>query len=569
MRYNPLTKSLFFVACIFLLSTPASAIIYEANNPRGLGLYNDSHMFIAESGWSYNISIFNYTDGNTIGFMNEVPDYLEDACIGKDGEFIFTKTYAGNVYKYEGVIGGYYDFSVDPDARITSLSALDSLNMRRNVVVDPDGNIYAHSYTYVYIFSYPDYEIDTHCIVPLDYDSDSVYSLGWHKDGLLIGMRAGRPTGGTIYSPIYQYNGSALNTLAVLTASTVSGGNLYTSGIASSNINDIYFTTYDQRTPPAYNLGRMDYADSYNLSYVDVMKDQPSDMLINSENTIYVSSYDNNTIETFTAVSVNTSLAFDKTPYLEYDVSYINWDISDYVGTHANEIFKLVLSETGTIRGDDYTYTYYLHDLPAYTTTSGQVSHQIYNLVNDSINGAINAHIYYSYNDPVYHETTIGESYISTDILSDNYTYEPPEPEPTPTEPEIPDPTPTPTDPDAPPVPTPAPTEEEQPTGTYANQTINTTWTGEYYNLINGTVEGLFYPLHNFTNYTLTPIYMLNDTIGTFNTHLNDTFTESINSTNIMGDTIYIISNIFPNKIKGLITYYLVWLLVLIIMKKS
>jgi hypothetical protein len=141
--------------------------------------------------------------------------------------------------------------------------------------------------------------------------------------------------------------------------------------------------------------------------------------------------------------------------------------------------------------------------------------------------------------------------------------YNPPEEPEEPEEPEIPDPEPEPEPEPNPPVP---PT---QPNGTGANQSINVSWTGEYYNTVNDTVDGLCSPIYNFTNWSLSPVYSLNSSIGEFNYYMNESFTQTTQDSSILYDSINCIFSAIHPKIRNVITYYLIWVVLLIVLKKD
>jgi hypothetical protein len=103
---------------------------------------------------------------------------------------------------------------------------------------------------------------------------------------------------------------------------------------------------------------------------------------------------------------------------------------------------------------------------------------------------------------------------------------------------------------------------------TVTNQSINLTWVYYYYEGVNNSFDTLLAPVYNFTGYTLTPIYLLNDSISDYNYIMNESFTETTQKINILSGSFNIIYNSFHPKIVGLITYYLIWLVLLIILKK-
>jgi hypothetical protein len=148
-------------------------------------------------------------------------------------------------------------------------------------------------------------------------------------------------------------------------------------------------------------------------------------------------------------------------------------------------------------------------------------------------------------------------------IIFRNSSYIPPNIPEESEEPEIPDPEPKPEPESDYPIPFNQSSEMD------ANQSINVSWTGEYYNNINGTVDGLCSPIYNFTEWTLSPIYSLNNSIGEFNYYMNESFMQMSEDSSILYESINIIYNAIHPKIRDLITYYLIWVVLLIILKKD
>jgi hypothetical protein len=103
---------------------------------------------------------------------------------------------------------------------------------------------------------------------------------------------------------------------------------------------------------------------------------------------------------------------------------------------------------------------------------------------------------------------------------------------------------------------------------TVTNQSINTSWVYYYYEEVNNSFDTLLAPVYNFIGYTLTPIYLLNDSISDYNYIMNESFAETTQKINILSGSFNIIYNSFHPKIIGVITYYLIWLVLLIILKK-
>lgn len=249
-----------------------------------------------------------------------------------------------------------------------------------------------------------------------------------------------------------------------------------------------------------------------------------------------------------------TVLSFDKTPYYENNDTIISWDISDYKGTYANELFRLDVITNGTIRGTNFTQSKLLN--PYDDGTTGKWYNHLYDLLDDNVSGTYQAKVWYEYYDPVFHSGYILDSYILTDIYSDNYTYVPPEPPEEPEEPEIPNAT------EYPDIPI------DPPNATSINQTVNTSWSEGYYNVVDGTIESLCSPTYNFTYWLLQPITDLTTSINDYSVYMNDSFNKSSTGILVLSGSINTITNGLHPKVKNLITYYLVWLVLLLIMRK-
>lgn len=150
---------------------------------------------------------------------------------------------------------------------------------------------------------------------------------------------------------------------------------------------------------------------------------------------------------------------------------------------------------------------------------------------------------------------------IAYDAIVINESYEG-EPQPTP-EPS-PDPTPDPT-PDE--TPTPEPTSTPQPDPEPINETLNTSFTYGYNLLVDESVDGFFEPVYNFTDYTVQPLTMLNQTLKNFTVMMNETFNTTSFSLGLSTNLLFIIMSGFPQKIINVFAYYLCWVILLLIFK--
>ena len=133
-------------------------------------------------------------------------------------------------------------------------------------------------------------------------------------------------------------------------------------------------------------------------------------------------------------------------------------------------------------------------------------------------------------------------------------------PDPLPTSDPTPEPTPT-------PQPTPEPTPTPQPTPEPINETLNTSFIYGYYNVVNNTVDETFQPIYNFTYKMAYPLLLLNNSLYNFSIQMNESFNTSSISLNLSTSLLLIILNAFPQKIINVMTYFIIWLIILMIFK--
>lgn len=100
------------------------------------------------------------------------------------------------------------------------------------------------------------------------------------------------------------------------------------------------------------------------------------------------------------------------------------------------------------------------------------------------------------------------------------------------------------------------------------NQTLNSSWSTAYYLTCDATINGLFYPMYNFTYYALTPIIIMKTTIEAFELILESSLNRSISGMQNMTAPITLITNSIHSKVQNLISYFLVWTIILLIMRK-
>lgn len=157
---------------------------------------------------------------------------------------------------------------------------------------------------------------------------------------------------------------------------------------------------------------------------------------------------------------------------------------------------------------------------------------------------------------PTVYSNMYAENYIPEGEVG----YIPPEIPEEPEEPQIPNGTELPENPTEPELP-------ENQTGAI-NQSINLSWTDSYYTYTNSTLDGLFSPIQNFTIYAVTPVTLLNESISSFNYEMNISFTETTQKMQLLTESFNIIVSSIHPKVVNVITYYLMWLILLIILRK-
>lgn len=129
-------------------------------------------------------------------------------------------------------------------------------------------------------------------------------------------------------------------------------------------------------------------------------------------------------------------------------------------------------------------------------------------------------------------------------------------------------PTPDPT-PDITPLPTftPPPTPIPPDTPVTGNNTLNMTWLTGYYNLVDSVCNGLFHPIYNMTSYLMMPINILSGTITGFMNQMQLSFSITTSGIVIASGLLNLIFTAFPDKILNVMTYYLIWILILLFVK--
>lgn len=113
------------------------------------------------------------------------------------------------------------------------------------------------------------------------------------------------------------------------------------------------------------------------------------------------------------------------------------------------------------------------------------------------------------------------------------------------------------------PPPTPIPPDQPQ----IDNGSLNMSWLAGYYNLVDGVTNGLFHPIYNMTSYTMLPINGLSSAISNLMNHTMITFDIATTQIIVATDILNLIFTSIPDKILNVMTYYLLWIVILLILK--
>lgn len=243
----------------------------------------------------------------------------------------------------------------------------------------------------------------------------------------------------------------------------------------------------------------------------------------------------------------------------------IRIDIEDYIETdylgYPDELFTIwTYAYSNSNEGNVYDS----HDLNSGLWSGNNPYNYVWDYkpyIDNNFNATIESYItvYRLGNTTQLTPTIYTNMYASGYIPEGESGYIPPDMPEEPEDPEIPPEEPGPENPEI-------PNATENFTGT--NLSINVSWMDGYYNGINATFDTLLIPIYNFTVYSVSPINQLNDTIDGFNYEMNISFTETSQKIGIFSEAFNIILNSIHPKVVNVITYYLMWLVLLIILKK-
>ena len=268
---------------------------------------------------------------------------------------------------------------------------------------------------------------------------------------------------------------------------------------------------------------------------------------------------DNHTLLNYTGYHYPTNKSYITGQYIGIDVDIIEHIETDFLYWPDEHFLLHVYAYSNSNQGNrEYEY----HIDPKYWDAEYYHTHHFSCLPYDSIDANFNATIYsfitvYRNGNTTQLTPTINTTMWSSDYIPEGETgYEPPDIPEEPEEPDTGENETLPINPDEPDIPI------------VTNQSINTSWVYYYYEGVNNSLDTLCSPVYNFTGYTLTPIYLLNDSITDYNYLMNESFIESTEKINLLSGSFNIIYSSFHPKIIGVITYYLIWLVLLIVLKK-
>lgn len=114
---------------------------------------------------------------------------------------------------------------------------------------------------------------------------------------------------------------------------------------------------------------------------------------------------------------------------------------------------------------------------------------------------------------------------------------------------------------------TPQPTPTGYPNQSLINNSLNSSWANNWFNLVENTISGFFEPVYNFWGWILHPINLLHDILADFSGQMSIFFNETSNKIVIATGILNTIFLYIPDKIVNLIGYYLLWLCIILVFK--
>ena len=379
---------------------------------------------------------------------------------------------------------------------------------------------------------------------------------------------------------VYQYAGGTININSDSAYTGGYGADLQTASVGDyasvtirqsfnlTNVDtlslDLKINSVDTYNPPAIESGLYVYYGSYNNIYTDYYTCDWKNVEIDVSGLSGIQSISFCSFSYYglTHIYLDNIIADDG----ETEINSIVFNPNVSISNQSQQYFDYNINDTWDgyyyfVRSiwEPETYNLYLNENWLNIDMSGENIKLLYEFVCYQSNYSLELYA------TTYPTFDIGYAHLIAEspIIFYDSSYIPPEEPEEPEEPEIPDPEPEPDPEPDPPIP---PT---QPNETNANQSINVSWTGEYYNAVNNTFGGLCSPIYNFTNWSLSPIYSLNNSIGEFNYYMNESFTQTAQDSSILYESINTIFGAIHPKIRNVITYYLIWVVLLIVLKKD
>ena len=298
-------KKAFFLSLIFvslLFCTPVYAIdITQFTSPSGMAFKDINTVLVVHDG--NNMSEM-YLDGglsSSLRLINVAG--LQDVAVDSEGRLIMSVwvgSGTGFIYRI-AYPTGIADFSEYTSSQITTLGSFGSGT--GEIEIDADDNIYVASGNTLYSLSYPSYSSSTlHT-----FSDNQLKGLALHPDGIVLGNYDSVTTEKG-YHRVYLYypnNDTVLN-IPTLDGETGTDYSVSRVDAVGATVNgDIYaawktvntnLVLSDGTSGNAAAIAWADYSNSWYSSRIGIVSYVPSDMLIDSEGTIYVSYPDGDNI---------------------------------------------------------------------------------------------------------------------------------------------------------------------------------------------------------------------------------------------------------------------------------